>query len=318
MRVLQHARRAGRNAEGLAVPLERLERLQLAEPLARERRCRRRAPRPSRSPSPDWRAPCRRTPCDISWPPRQWPSTGTSLRTASRISSSTGAIHGSSSFTLIGPPMNTRPEKRRGSRGTRVALVERAPAATQSSGARGRWQNSPALRCARMPKNGDRLHAAPFYCALCSCSPARAPRRRSARRGRADRRDRRARRRCSPSTAASRRPSRSARRWNGITVLVGGEGARDDRDRRASSACCSSASTTAAPRTAARRARARRHPRRRHARPFLRRRRDQRPAGALPGRYRRDLVAMPAARGDRLGIDYRKGQRGGRRRRTAR
>ena len=46
----------------------------------------------------------------MSWPPRQWPSTGTSLRTALRISSSTGAIQGSSSFALIGPPMNARPE----------------------------------------------------------------------------------------------------------------------------------------------------------------------------------------------------------------
>jgi hypothetical protein len=35
-----------------------------------------------------------------------------------RISASTGAIHGRSSLTLIGPPMNTRPEKRRGSFGT--------------------------------------------------------------------------------------------------------------------------------------------------------------------------------------------------------
>ena len=61
----------------------------------------------------------------ISWPPRQWPSTGTSLRTASRTSSSAGAIQGRSSFTLIGPPMKTRPEKRRGSRGTARALVER-------------------------------------------------------------------------------------------------------------------------------------------------------------------------------------------------
>src|SRR5438067_11736486 len=35
VRVLQHARGAGRNAEGLAVPVEGKERLQLAEPFAR-------------------------------------------------------------------------------------------------------------------------------------------------------------------------------------------------------------------------------------------------------------------------------------------
>ena len=33
-----------------------------------------------------------------------------SRATASRISASTGGIHGRSSFTLIGPPMNTSPE----------------------------------------------------------------------------------------------------------------------------------------------------------------------------------------------------------------
>src|SRR2546430_7559295 len=37
VRVLQHPRRAGRDAEGLAVPVERFERLQLAQPVARHR-----------------------------------------------------------------------------------------------------------------------------------------------------------------------------------------------------------------------------------------------------------------------------------------
>ena len=57
---LEHARRARRDAEGLAVPLEGLERLQLAEPLARHAVVRARAPRPSRSRAPGSRAPCRR------------------------------------------------------------------------------------------------------------------------------------------------------------------------------------------------------------------------------------------------------------------
>ena len=47
---------------------------------------------------------------DMSCAPRQWPITGTSWRTASRISSSSGAIHGRSSFALIGPPITARPE----------------------------------------------------------------------------------------------------------------------------------------------------------------------------------------------------------------
>ena len=50
---------------------------------------------------------------DISCPPRQWPISGTSLRTASRTNSSSGGIHGSGSFTLIGPPMKAMPENSR-------------------------------------------------------------------------------------------------------------------------------------------------------------------------------------------------------------
>ncbi len=46
----------------------------------------------------------------MSWPPRQWPITGTSWRTALRSSSSSGAIQGSSSFALIGPPITASPE----------------------------------------------------------------------------------------------------------------------------------------------------------------------------------------------------------------
>jgi hypothetical protein len=42
-------------------------------------------------------------------PPRQWPITGTRRATASRMSASTGWVHGSSSLALIGPPMNARP-----------------------------------------------------------------------------------------------------------------------------------------------------------------------------------------------------------------
>jgi len=55
---------------------------------------------------------------DMSWPPRQCPSTGTSFRTASRINSRTCGIHGRSSFTLIAPPMRAIPEKSLGLRGT--------------------------------------------------------------------------------------------------------------------------------------------------------------------------------------------------------
>ena len=47
---------------------------------------------------------------DISWAPRQCPITGTSWRTAPLISSSSGAIQGSSSFALIGPPITASPE----------------------------------------------------------------------------------------------------------------------------------------------------------------------------------------------------------------
>ena len=47
----------------------------------------------------------------INCPPRQWPMTGTSCATAWRIKAHTGSIHGSGSFTLIGPPMKQRPEK---------------------------------------------------------------------------------------------------------------------------------------------------------------------------------------------------------------
>src|SRR6266571_4295138 len=54
----------------------------------------------------------------MSCPPRQWPSTGTSASTASFTSPSTAGIHGRSSFTLIGPPMNASPENARGSEGT--------------------------------------------------------------------------------------------------------------------------------------------------------------------------------------------------------
>src|SRR3989304_166092 len=43
---------------------------------------------------------------------------GTSLRTASRTSSSSGLIQGRSSCTLIGPPMKARPENLRTSLGT--------------------------------------------------------------------------------------------------------------------------------------------------------------------------------------------------------
>ncbi len=56
---------------------------------------------------------------DISCPPRQCPSVGTSLRSASRTSSSAGLSQGRpSSLTLIGPPMKASPANLRTSFGT--------------------------------------------------------------------------------------------------------------------------------------------------------------------------------------------------------
>ena len=54
----------------------------------------------------------------MSWLPRQCPSTGTSAAMARRTKPSTSGIHGRSSFTLIGPPMHTMPEKACRSPGT--------------------------------------------------------------------------------------------------------------------------------------------------------------------------------------------------------
>ncbi len=54
----------------------------------------------------------------ISWPPRQWPITGVPSEIASRSRPSSGATHGRSSLTLIGPPIMPMPANAAGSAGT--------------------------------------------------------------------------------------------------------------------------------------------------------------------------------------------------------
>ena len=277
----EHARRARRDAEGLAVPLEGLERLQRRRATRARRRCRRRAPRPSRSRFTGLARTVPPNALDMSCPPRQWPITGTSWRTALRSSSSSGSDPRQVVVRAHrAAHQRQAADSARGSRGTAVALVERNRAAKELSAARGRWQNSLALRCGRVRKIPTGFMPA-FYCAFAPprrCGAAGGSRRR------ADRRDRR-------QGGGGRRRRRRAEDGQGRADLE-----RHQRDR-GRAAAGHGRDRRQAPRADDRPAppRARRAPPTRQsvtlaADPrghFFTEGADQRRPGALPGRHRR-------------------------------
>src|SRR5258706_7627407 len=102
---------------------------------------------------------------DSNCPPRQCPITGTSCATASRMSASTGKVHGRSSFALIGPPMNPSPEKASPDSGTR------SPSSSFTSPQGTRFASRNVAKCPGPSVREKRKTATGFTATLYAISP---------------------------------------------------------------------------------------------------------------------------------------------------